>query len=99
MNSKLVGHLNSVWIRGGASRRGEIGRIWPELAEALDMAMTGFPVRGPLAGMTVPEKQGQSCDGCRTIERLRLRVKPGDEEAFYQFQRAERKHRRECPNK
>lgn len=44
-------------------------------------------------------REQTSCDGCRTIERLRLEVPADDEEAFYAFRRAERTHRRECPNR
>lgn len=44
-------------------------------------------------------REQTSCDGCRTIERKRLEVPKGDEDAFYAFQRAERAHRRECPNR
>ena len=58
-------------------------------------------LRDVLQRAGVPEDmiKKMTCDGCRTIERLRAGVPLHDEEAYYQFQRAERHHRRECPNR
>lgn len=117
--------LRNLWIRGGAEKREEIERIWPELAEAIDMEMISNHLRLPdppldvRAGLKevferggidmtakdiddllnkVGPKSGESCDGCRTIDRAKLRIKPGDETGAYELQRAARHHRKECPN-
>lgn len=178
-NDKLVGRLNSIWIQGGASSRGQVERLWPELAEALDLVMIGTKLRLPdlnidvKAGLlNILEKTGNTpefgtrlhaqvenigrteeklrnrptrnpgearckadhgtaswpfiarcvlpqdhqfvydhidelgnqwrdepCDGCKTIERKREDLTPGDEEGYYDLQRAARHHRMECPNR
>lgn len=48
MNKDLIGRMNSLWLQGGASQRGEIERIWPELAEVIDMIMISSHLRTPL---------------------------------------------------
>lgn len=179
MTKELIGRMNSIWIKGGASSRAQVERLWPELAEVIDMIMISSQLRVPLpdidlkagllevlnkAGVERPQygtrlhaqienmnrteealrkrpmrKPGEArceanhgvaswpfvarcvlpqehpfiydhidehgnqwrnepCDGCKTISRMRESVKPGDETALYEFQRAARHHRKECPN-
>lgn len=177
-NDKLVGRLNSIWIQGGASSRGQVERLWPELAEALDLLMVFTSIRFPEIEVDVqaslyqilaetghtPESgtrlhamvenigrteekllsrpirktgepqcranhasdvwpfvqrcvlaenhqfvydhidqrgerwRNEPCDGCKLIDRKRESLKPGDEDGYYDLQRAARHHIKECPN-
>lgn len=101
MLPQAASELTTLWYKT-PKKRTEIKQAWPELAEAIENI--GLSAALPLPDIKIdveagpPQKQ-ESCDGCRTIERMRTQVKPNDEEAFYQFRRAERMHRRECPNR
>lgn len=59
-------------------------------------------LREVLESAGVPEEEIRraiGCDGCRLIKRKQAALNPYDEDAHYQFQRAARQHRKECPNR
>jgi hypothetical protein len=47
----------------------------------------------------VSDAEKVPCDGCKTVARLAAKVRPGNEDDYYEFKRAARHHRKECPNK
>ncbi len=107
------GRVASIWIKGEAGSRDFIEREWPELAEALDMLMLSTYISeasknieaamgdadAAIQDILKSPERNEKCDGCKSIERMRKALKPGDEDSHYQFERAARHHRKECPNK
>lgn len=45
------------------------------------------------------EFRNEPCDGCKNIQRMADNLVPGDETTHYEFGRAARHHRKECPNR
>jgi hypothetical protein len=45
------------------------------------------------------EWRNEPCDGCKNIQRMQDALKPKDEGAYYEFERAAIHHRKECPNR
>lgn len=70
---------------------------WPFVARCV--LPGGHPFRYDHIDVHDHEWRNEPCDGCKSIDRMRENLTPKDETAHYEFQRAAKKHRRECPNR